>query len=98
MPSRNTACQLAEIMRRCDAGELFQISGEDINSPRQSFICKALADPKYKHLKVATYALIGHENAATEDVSKSMFSDETKAKIPSLPERVARYSALGGLK
>ena len=98
MPSRNTACQLAEIMRRCDAGELFQISGEDINSPRQSFICKALADPKYKHLKVATYALIGHENNATEDISKSMFSDETKAKIPSLPERVARYSALGGLK
>ncbi len=97
MPSRNTAEQLAEIMRRCDAGDLFQISGEDINSPRQSFICKALADPKYNHLNVATYALIGHENAATEDLTKSMFSAETKAEVPSLPERVAKYSALGGL-
>ena len=98
MPSRNTAEQLAEIMRRCDDLGLFQISGEDINSPRQSFICKALADPKYSHLNVSTYALIGHENAASEALSDSMFSDETKKAMPSLPDRVAKYSALGGLK
>ncbi len=97
MPSRNTAEQLAEIMRRCDEGGLFQISGEDINSPRQSFICKALADPKYAHLKVATYALIGHENAATECICKSMFSDKTAEKMPTIAERVEHFARLGGL-
>jgi len=97
MPSRNTAEQLAEIMRRCDDGGLFQISGEDINSPRQSFICKALADPKYAHLKVATYALIGHENAATECICKSMFSDKTAEKMPTIAERVDHFARLGGL-
>ena len=97
MPSRNTAEQLAEIMRRCDDGGLFQISGEDINSPRQSFICKALADPKHAHLKVATYALIGHENAATECICKSMFSDKTAEKMPTIAERVDHFARLGGL-
>ncbi len=97
MPSRNTPEQLHEIMRRCDANGLFQISGEDINSPRQSFICRALADPNYSHLKVSTYALIGHENAASDDLDASMFSVKTKAEVPSLSERVAKYAALGGL-
>ena len=97
MPSRNTAEQLAEIMRRCDERGLFQISGEDINSPRQSFICKALGDPKYAHLKVATYALIGHENAATECICKSMFSDKTAENMPTIAERVEHFARLGGL-
>lgn len=96
MPSRNTPEQLREIMRRCDENGLFQISGEDINSPRQSFICRALADPNYSHLKVSTYALIGHENAASEQLDESMFSDKTKACLPSLAERVTKYSVLGG--
>ncbi len=97
MPSRNTAEQLAEIMRRCDEMEFFQISGEDINSPRQSFICKALADPKYAHLNVATYALIGHETAATENIENSIFSDKSKTEIGSLDARVKHFAKLGGL-
>ena len=67
MPSRNTKEQLARVMRMCDERGLFQISGEDINSPRQSFVCEALKD--YPHLMKATYALIGHELAATDDLS-----------------------------
>ena len=82
-------------MRLCDERGLFQISGEDINSPRQSFICKALAD--YPHLKTATYALIGHELAATEDLRDGMFTPETKAKYPVLSERVKVYAKRGGL-
>lgn len=96
MPSRNTKEQLARVMKLCDERGLYQISGEDINSPRQSFICEALADPAYAHLRTATYALIGHEMAASEEASKSMFSDETKAAHPTLEERVAIYSSLGG--
>ena len=98
MPSRNTREQLARLIGMCHNNGLFEISGEDINSPRQSFICPALADPAYAHLAKATYALIGHEKAATEDITRSMFSDETKAKYPSLDERISVYAAIGGYK
>jgi len=96
MPSRNTKEQLIRLMNKCKEKDLFEISGEDINSPRQSFICPALADPLYAHLKTATYALIGHEKAATTNSSDSMFSSETLAKHPTLDERIEIYSKLGG--
>ncbi len=98
MPSRNTAEQLAVIIGNCDKNGLFQISGEDINSPRQSFICKALADPKYAHLAVSTYALIGHEKGATADIEDNMFSEKTVKNYPTIPERTAHFARLGGLK
>lgn len=69
MPTRNTLPQLQRLMKLCEKNEFFQISGEDINSPRQSFICKALDDPNFGHLIDATYTLIGYENAASEDIS-----------------------------
>ena len=98
MPTRNTQEQLSRIIKLCRKYGLFEISGEDINSPRQSFICKALENPMYSHLREATYALIGHEKEASIDVSRSMFSDETKANCPALSERVKLYAALGGYK
>lgn len=67
MPTRNTPAQLDRIMKLCRIGGFFQISGEDINSPRQSFICKALDDPRFGHLIEAAYTLISYENAATEN-------------------------------
>ena len=95
MPSRNTKAQLERVMDLCHARGLYQISGEDINSPRQSFIFEALAD--YPHLFTATYALIGQEIAATEDLSRAMFSDATKKAYPDLDERVAVYAKIGGI-
>ena len=94
MPSRNTRAQLERVMNLCRERGLFQISGEDINSPRQSFVCAALAD--YPHLRRATYALIGHELAATDDLDHAMFSEITKARYPDLDERIAVYAKLGG--
>ena len=98
MPSRNTKEQLERIIGMCHENGLFEISGEDINSPRQSFICQALADPSYAHLRKATYALIGHEMAATADVTGSMFSDETKQKYASMEERIDAYASIGGFE
>ena len=69
MPTRNTPEQLARIIGLCEEHGFFQISGEDINSPRQSFRCKALDDPAFHHLIDATYTLIGYENAASEDLT-----------------------------
>ena len=68
MPTRNTLDQLKRLMKLCEDNGFFQISGEDINSPRQSFKCKALDDPNFGHLIDATYTLIGYENAATKDL------------------------------
>jgi len=61
MPSRNTAPQLDRIRTLCDRYGFMQISGEDINSPRQSFICPQLKDPKFSNLVDSTWELIRHE-------------------------------------
>lgn len=98
MPSRNTMEQLKRIKSLCDKYGMFQISGEDINSPRQSFICTAARDEEFKNLIVSTWALIGHENAATENPKKGMFSSETISKYPDLNERIWIYRKLGHTK
>lgn len=95
MPTRNTKEQLRRVMELCKKNDLFQISGEDINSPRQSFICPALAEPEYAHLREATYALIGHEKAATENISNAMFAPENNAP---LSEKIKKYAAIGGFE
>lgn len=92
MPSRNTPEQLRRVMRLCREHDLFQISGEDINQPRQSFICEALSDPEFKHLRKATYALIGHEISASDDIENSMFS--TRNIRHPLETRIDYYSSL----
>lgn len=61
MPSRNTPEQLDRLQRLCREYGFFEISGEDINSPRQKFICEQLALPQFKHLIDATWTLIEHE-------------------------------------
>ena len=61
MPSRNTMDQLRRIRSMCDKYDFFQISGEDINSPRQSFICEAQRNPEFANLYESTMTLIRHE-------------------------------------
>ncbi len=61
MPSRNTREQLDTLMALCDKYGMKQISGEDINSPSQSFICRQLADPAFAHLVAAAHELVERE-------------------------------------
>lgn len=61
MPSRNTMEQLRRVRSMCDKYGFFQISGEDINSPRQSFICEAQRNPEFANLYESTMTLIRHE-------------------------------------
>ena len=61
MPSRNTMEQLRRVRALCERYGFFQISGEDINSPRQSFICEALRNPEFANLYESTMTLIRHE-------------------------------------
>ena len=61
MPSRNTMEQLRRVRALCERYGFFQISGEDINSPRQSFICEAQRNPEFANLYDSTMTLIRHE-------------------------------------
>jgi hypothetical protein len=89
MPSRNTPEQLIRLRALCDRYETLQISGEDINSPRQSFVCAAMREPMFANLYDTTWALIGHETEATRDLSRGfMRTDGT------LAEKITRYKAL----
>lgn len=91
MPSRNSSEQIGKVKSLCEKLELFQISGEDINSPRQSFICEKMRNSRFDNLVDAAFALIGHEKAAALDGRRAMFSNETLAKYPSLDERIRIY-------
>ena len=61
MPARNTTAQLTRIKEMCAKYSLMEISGEDINTPRQSFICEKLKDDMFKNLVDSTWELIKHE-------------------------------------
>ena len=63
MPTRNTMAQLEKLRGLCDQYGMFQISGEDINTPRQSFIIRAMENPMFQNLIDATWKLIEHEKA-----------------------------------
>ena len=95
MPTRNSAAQLERLIALCAKHNLFEISGEDINSPTQSFICQALTKPEFSHLIRSTWALIGHEKAASLNVEDGMFTPKTLQTAPSLQTRVQHYAAIG---
>jgi len=95
MPSRNTMPQLERLRALCDKYGFFQISGEDINSPRQSFVCEAQRNPAFANLLDATWALIAHEWRASEDASKGLFTAESVQAWPELSERVKAFAAFG---
>ncbi|MFW6271369.1 MAG: PHP domain-containing protein [Bacillota bacterium] len=95
MPSRNTEKQLQRVKKLCEKRNFFQISGEDINSPRQSFICEDLQKEEFKNLVDSTWALIGHEKIATRDINRGMFSQKTIEKYPELKQRINKFKKAG---
>jgi len=95
MPNRNSPAQLARVQALCERHGLLQVSGVDINSPRQSFTCPELRRPEFHHLVEATWALIGHELEATADPERGLFAVPARERYPGLPERVAAYAAIG---
>ncbi|MCL6591271.1 MAG: PHP domain-containing protein [Firmicutes bacterium] len=95
MPSRNSSAQLQRVKTLCEQFGFFQISGEDINSPRQSFVCDALLKPEFQNLIDSTWALIGHEKTATQDIRNGMFSEKTLRQYPDLNERIQVFKEIG---
>ena len=95
MPSRNSMEQLKRVKELCEKHGFFQISGEDINSPRQSFVCSRLRDPEFANLVDSTWALIGHEKIATQDIEKGLFTPNTVSKYPDLKKRIEIFKKIG---
>lgn len=98
MPTRNTPSQLQRLQALCKKYNLFEISGEDINSPRQKFCCEALAKKEYSHLIDSTWALIGHEHIVNEKGAEyGMFSTFEEENTPNLYERIQKFAKIGRL-
>jgi hypothetical protein len=95
MPNRNSPRQLARVQAACRRRGLFEISGVDINSPRQDFRCPEIQQPQFRHLIDSTWALIGHELQATAEPGAGMFDPATLERIPDLQERIRVYARIG---
>lgn len=95
MPPRNTPEQLKRIRGLCDRYELLQISGVDINQPRQKFVCEEQRAPEFNNLYDATWALIAHEWRATKDPDDGFFSIKSITQWPNLNDRVAAFAEFG---
>ena len=61
MPTRNTQAQVTRLRALCEQYGMFQVSGEDINSPRQKFAVEAMRNPAFANLVDAAWTLIRHE-------------------------------------
>lgn len=66
MPTRNSQAQIERLRALCDRYGMQQITGEDINSPRQSFIIEKMREEQFSNLIESTWRLIRHENGERE--------------------------------
>jgi len=62
MPTRNTQAQIERLRKLCEQYGMLQISGEDINSPRQKFVIEKMKEEQFSNLIENTWKLIEHEN------------------------------------
>lgn len=90
MPARNTRAQVDRLRALIHKHGFFEISGEDINQPRQPFICMAMRDPVFDPLRESAFAMVGHEREA-----EGMFSEAAIAANPDLADRIAAFAGKG---
>jgi hypothetical protein len=95
MPPRNTQAQLKRVRELCEERGLLQISGVDINNPRQSFNCPELRRPEFANLRDATWALVAHERLASADPKAGLFATGNPLSALGLSERLAAYAEAG---
>jgi hypothetical protein len=95
MPPRNTMQQLQRIQRLCHKYQLMEISGVDINHPRQSFNCPEILKPQFHHLIDMTWALIAHEKLSHFNSVYALFHEENPLRNLTLADRLQVYSTIG---
>ena len=95
MPPRNTKAQLARVHALCEKYGFMEISGVDINSPRQKFNCPEVMDAAYSHLLDTTWALAAHEALSSQNKNEGLFCAENPLAKKSLAERIRIYAERG---
>jgi hypothetical protein len=95
MPPRNTLGQLRRLRELCQRLGFMEISGVDVNSPRQSFNCPELLRPEFQHLIESTWALIAHERLTEEDPRLGLFHPESPLVAEPLASRISSYARVG---
>ena len=94
MPPRNTAAQLARIHELALKHGMLEISGVDINQPRQQFNCPELRAPEFAELNEATWAMVAHEALSSIDPGLHLLGSG-RMSPEGLAERIAAYAPLG---
>ncbi|WP_026460382.1 hypothetical protein [Schaalia suimastitidis] len=94
MPPRNTPEQLRRVHELAVRYGMLEISGVDINQPRQSFNCPELRRPEFADLNEATWALVAHEALASVDASLTLLG-EGRLAPETLAARIRDYAPLG---
>ena len=95
MPPRNTKAQLLRLQKLCERYGFMEISGVDINQPRQSFNCPQLREPEFRHLDDATWAMVAHEALSALTPRFGLFSGENPLSRLSIRERISIYANAG---
>lgn len=91
-PTRNTPKQIARINALIEKYGFMPISGEDINSPRQPFVCEAQRSDAFRLLYDSAWALIEHEYRMDLDVNEGLFGKNAVEKEASLEERMKSFA------
>ena len=86
--------RIKEISTICEKLEMLQLSGDFIDRPRNSFTASYSNTAVYDQLKETSWAIIGHEKAASVNEEFGIFSNKIIEKFPTLKERVAYFSYL----
>lgn len=94
-PTRNQPDQIERVKKLCREYRMLEVCGEDINQPRQPFICEQNSEEQKKFFNDSTWAIIGHEKLAEQNLADSIISDETIRKYPDLNARIEYYKTIG---
>lgn len=92
-PTRNQPDQVERVRALCRKYGMLEVCGEDINQPRQPLICQQNNEEDRLFFNDSTWAIIGHEMLAAENLENSIISDATVKKYPDLNERIQAYKA-----
>lgn len=95
MPPRNTVAQLARLQKLCAHYGFMEISGVDINQPRQSFNFPELRKPEFRHLDDATWAMVAHESLSSFDSRLGLFAPDGPLAHLAIAQRIAHYAKAG---
>lgn len=90
MPTRNTIAQIDRLRGMIKTHGYLEISGEDINQPRQPFVCLKMRDAAFDPLRDSAWALVAHERE-----QHGLFSAQATEKWPALSDRVAAFAQKG---